>query len=124
MGRLIFALFGGTSPAFKDLCVSNEHDQVPDDFIECWATCYWCLQASLSAPLSQAEHARLEPLLKSLLEKVCRFTLPTEEELLGEDVMTLMEGMSAHHAERLGIAPEHIETGYRNFVREICQKQG
>ena len=123
MGRLIFALFGGTSPAFQDLCVSNEHDQIPDDFIECWATCYWCLQASLSAPLSQAEHARLEPLLKSLLEKVCRFTLPTEEELVGEDVMTLMEGMSARHAVRLGITLEDIVRGHRSFVREIFQQQ-
>ena len=122
MGRLIFAIFGGKNPAFRDLCVSNEHDQIPDDFIECWATCYWCLQASLSAPLSQAGHARLEPLLKRLLEKVCRFTLPTEEELIGEDVMTLMESMSTHHAERLGIAPENIESGYRTFVKETFQE--
>ena len=122
MGKLIFAMFSGNSPAFRDLCVSNEHDQIPDDFIECWATSYWCLQACLVAPLSQPD-ARLEQHLKRLLEKVCRFTLPTEEELVGEDVMTLMEGMSAHHAERLGIAPEDIMRGYRSSVREIFQQQ-
>ena len=119
MGKLIFALFGGTNPAFRDLCISNEHDQIPDDFIECWATCYWCIQVCLVAPLSQREHARLERLLNPLLEKVCRLTLPTKDELVGEDVMTLMEGMSAHHAERLGIAPEAVVNGHRRFVREI-----
>lgn len=123
IGKLIFALFGGTNPAFRDLCVSNEHDQIPDDFIECWATCYWCIQACLVAPLSQPEHQRLERLLKPLLEKVCRFTLPAEEELVGENVMTLMEGMSVHHAKRLGITPDAVVSGHRSFVREIFRGQ-
>ena len=123
MGKLIFALFGGTSPAFRDLRVSNEHDQIPDDFIECWATCYWCIQACLVAPLSQPEHARLERLLIPLLEKVCRFTLSTKEELIGDNVITLMEGMSVHHAERLGIAPDAVVSGHRRFIGEIFQRQ-
>lgn len=37
--------------------------------------------------------------------------------------MTLMEGMNAHHAKRLGIAPEAIVSGYRSFVAEIVQGQ-
>lgn len=123
MGKAIFALFGGTSPAFRDLCVNSQHDQIPDDFIECWATCYWCIQACLVAPLSQPAHARLERFLKPLLEKVCLFTLPTKEELIGEDVMTLMEGMSTHHSERLGISSEAVVSGYRSFVREIFRGQ-
>ncbi|MCY4559687.1 MAG: hypothetical protein OXF79_25635 [Chloroflexi bacterium] len=123
MGKLIFALFGGTSPAFRNLCVSNEHDQIPDDFIECWATCYWCIQACLVAPLCQPEHARLERFLNPLLEKVCRFTLPTKEELIGNNVITLMEGMSVHHAGRLGIPPEAVVNGHRSFIREIFRGQ-
>ncbi len=122
MGKLMFALFGGTSPAIRDLCVSNEHDQIPDDFIECWATCYWCIQACLVTPMSQSEHTRLERLLKPLLEKVCRLTLPSEKELVGDDVMALMEGMSAHHAKRLGITPEAVVEGHRSFVREIFRE--
>ena len=123
MGKLIFALFGGTSPAIRDLCVSNEHDQIPDDFIECWATCYWCIHACLVAPLSQPEHVRLERFLNPLLEKVCRLTLPTKEELVGDDVMTLMEGMSLHHAGRLGIPPEAVVSGHRSFISEIFRGQ-
>ena len=123
MGKAIYALFGGKSPAFRDLCVNCQHDQIPDDFIECWATCYWCIQACLVAPLSQPDHARLECFLKPLLKKVCLFTLPTKEELVGEDVMTLMEGMSAHYSKRLGIASEAVASGYRSFVREIFRGQ-
>ena len=123
MGKAIFALFGGPSPAFRDLCVNSQHDQIPDDFIECWATCYWCIQACLVAPLSQPDHARLERYLKPLLKKVCLFTLPTKEELVGEDVIRVMEGMSANHSERLGIASEAVVSGYRSFVREIFRGQ-
>ena len=123
MGKLMFSLFGGTSPAIRDLCVSNEHDQIPSDFIECWATCYWCIQACLVAPLSQSEHTRLERYLNPLLEKVCRLTLPTIDELVGEDVIALMEVMSARHAKRLGIAPDAVVNGHRSFVREIFQGQ-
>ena len=78
MGKLIFAMFGGTNPAFRNLRVNNEHDRIPDDFIECWATCYWCIQACLVAPLSQPEHERLERYLKPLLEKVCRLNAANE----------------------------------------------
>ena len=123
MGMAIYALFGGTNPAFRNLCVTCQHDRIPDDLIECWATCYWCIQACLVAPLSQPDHTRLERFLKPLLEKVCLFTLPTKEELVGEDVMTLMEGMSAHHSERLGIASEAVVSGHRSFVREIFRGQ-
>ena len=34
-----------------------------------------------------------------------------------------MEGMSAHHAKRLGIAPETVVNGYRSFVGEIFKGQ-
>ena len=37
--------------------------------------------------------------------------------------MMLMEGMSAHHSERLGIASEAVVSGYRSFVREIFRGQ-
>ena len=123
MGKLIFAMFGGTNPPFRHLRVDNGHDRIPDDFIECWATCYWCIQACLVAPLFQPEHERLKPHLKPLLEKVCRLTLRTKEELVGENVMTLLESMSAHHAERLGIAPETVVSGYRSFVGETFQRR-
>jgi len=46
-----------------------------------------------------------------------------EEELIGRDVMTLMEGMSAHHAERLGFEPKSFVNVNRSFVREMFQKQ-
>ena len=55
IGRLLFLFFNMTSPAIRHLHLTDELDQVPGDFNECWATCYWCIQACLNAPCSEAE---------------------------------------------------------------------
>jgi len=35
MGRLLFALFGSNNPAISDLRLVTDHDQMPDDILEC-----------------------------------------------------------------------------------------
>lgn len=119
IGRLLFAIFGGRDPAIRHLYLSGEHDQIPDDLVECWATCYWCLQACLHAPLSKAQRERISRYLKPMADRAYRLTLPTKEELLGVDVETVMEGMSESFAERLGIAPENIITAHRSVVESL-----
>ncbi|MGH6922842.1 MAG: hypothetical protein ACRED5_03635 [Propylenella sp.] len=121
IGRLLFDIFGGRSPAVRHLYLSGDHDQIPDDLVECWATCYWCLQACLNAPLSKAERERITRYLTPMTDLAYRLTLPTKEELLGVDVMTVMEGMSASYAERLGITPEHIIAGHRSVVEGLLK---
>ena len=39
IGRSIFAFFGGKRPAIRYLQIEDMHDQIPDDILECWATC-------------------------------------------------------------------------------------
>ena len=122
IGKLIFSLFGGPNPAFKDLRLRSDHDQIPDDFIECWATCYWCLQACLAAPLGKMEHERLRHNLigtTKLLEKMYRLTLPTKEELLSSEVMAVIDAMNKLHAHRLSILPETVTQGHRRFVEGL-----
>lgn len=119
IGRTLFQLFGGNQPAIQSLHLSNEHDQLPDDVIECWATCYWCLQACLNAPLSAPERKRLNQFLKPLAERVYHITLPTKEELLGEDVIQAMEAMSANYGKRLVIDPETIVASHRALVAAL-----
>lgn len=119
VGRLLFDVFGGTDPAIRHLYLSGEHDQIPEDLVECWATCYWCLQACLNAPLSKTERERLGRYLKPLAEVAYRLTLPTKEELLGDDVTTIMDGMSASYGERMGLTSVAITDGHRLFVEAL-----
>ena len=122
MGRLLFPIFLGRNPAIRSLYLSREHDQIPDDITECWATCYWCLQACLAAPLSPGERSRIAQFLKPLTVLAYRLTLPTKAELLGDDVITLMDGMGARYAEKLGIEPAAISKGHRALVEELFKQ--
>ncbi len=121
MGRLLFAVFGGNDPAIRQLNISNEHDQIPNDFVECWATCYWCFQACLKVDISEEEMSRITKYLSPIASYAYCMTLPTKKELLGEDVMAIINFMSARYAERIGVDPEAIRNGHQSFVEALFQ---
>jgi hypothetical protein len=77
IGRALFELFGGKTPGIRHLYLTGEHDQIPDDILECWATCYWCLQVCLTAPISPRERERLTRYVKTLAVLAYLLTLPT-----------------------------------------------
>jgi hypothetical protein len=54
-----FWFFGGNDPAIQHVNLDALHEQLTDDILECWATCFWCLQACLGAPCSKDEQAAL-----------------------------------------------------------------
>ena len=119
MGRVLYKFFGGCDPAIRALKLSDEHGQIPGDLIECWATCYWCLHACLAVPLSPAERKRIDRSCRPLTEAAYRLTLPTVDELLGDDVITVMNGMNQRYAERLGVDPAALITGHRALTKTL-----
>jgi hypothetical protein len=121
MGRLLFGFFGGNNSALRQLHLTNEHDQIPGDFNECWATCYWCFQACLHAPFSKPGRKRIETFLRPVARTACLFTLPSREELLADDIIEVMDKMSESYAERLRIDPLAIKKGHRAMVEEIFE---
>lgn len=121
IGRLMFSMFGGSDPAIRHIYLMNEHDQIPIDILECWATCYWCLQASLCAPVSKAQRMKLEPYVQRLVEPAYKLTLPTREELLGAPVERVMQAMSDHYAQALGIDPSAMTSGHRKTVASMFE---
>lgn len=122
LGRALFEIFGGRQPVIRHFYVSSEHDQIPDDIIECWATCYWCLQTCLAAPLSSGEQKRIRQHLKPLVEIAYRLTLPSKDELLGEHVIRVMDAMSESYAERLGVDPAAIVSAHRAQVEALFRE--
>ena len=41
LGKCLFTYFGGSSPAIRKLVIEDYYDQIPDDVLECWASCLW-----------------------------------------------------------------------------------
>lgn len=122
IGRALFELFGGKSPGIRHLYLTVEHDQIPDDILECWATCYWCLQACLTAPVSPRERERLTRYVKPLAEVAYLLTLPTKAELLSSAVVDLMCAMSETYGKRLGIEGATIAREHRAMVEALFSK--
>ena len=108
-------------PAIRKLYLSNEHDQIPDNIVECWATCYWCFQSYLQAPISPKEKARISQHIHPIASYAYRMTLPTSAELLNDDMMSIIEGMNNRYAENFGIMPEAVTGGHCSLVDKLFE---
>ncbi|MBY4638353.1 hypothetical protein K5P26_14510 [Sphingopyxis sp. XHP0097] len=123
MGRLLFRIFGGPNPAIVSLSLEADHDQIPADLIECWATCFWCLQACLAAPVSQAERARIDRYIKPLAVQAYVRTHLSEQELLADSILTVMEGLSGQYADRIGVSRKELDSSHKTLSREVYEKR-
>jgi hypothetical protein len=119
MGQVLFGFFGGNDPAIRHVKLDALHEQFTDDILECWATCFWCLHACLSAPCSKDEHAPLARYILALAEKLYRLTGLKEDELLTPDIELVMERMSERFNGRLGLDPAALTKGHESLVRSI-----
>jgi hypothetical protein len=103
IGRLIFALINGANSPLRQLYFQNLNGQVPIDLLECWATCYWCAQACLAAPVSTPQQQRLTKYLRPHLATLYQLTLPSQAELLSDTVIDIMDRMSAVYGPAMGV---------------------
>ncbi|MGP9812932.1 hypothetical protein ACTZWT_15605 [Rhodopseudomonas sp. NSM] len=122
MGRVLFAFFDGNDPAIRHVVIDALHKQFTDDLIECWATCFWCLQASLCAPYTKAERAALHPYLLRLAERVFRLTgFKRSEELQSPEIVVVMEKMSERFGAPLGVNPGVLAKSHDALIRSIFE---
>jgi hypothetical protein len=49
-------------------------------------------------------------------------TLPTRAQLLGDDVIRLMDRMSVRYAKPLGVEPSAISNSHRSFIQELFRE--
>lgn len=121
VGRLLYDFFrdhvGTRAPLIKSLRLESDDGQgLPEDVLECWATCFWALcairvaanDAGASFPVSNSEAA--------LAADLYRFTSLLPQQALGAVVQDVFAGMSCRYAERLGVSAERIELEHRGLV--------
>lgn len=122
MGRILFCVFGGPDPAIRHLNLDALHDQFTDDILECWATCFWCLQACLGAPCSTEERAALAKHILAIGEKTYRLTGMNETELLEANFVLLMTRLSERFQVRLGLDAAALARGHQSMVRAVFNR--
>jgi hypothetical protein len=115
VGRLIFALIHGANSPLRQLYFQNVDGQVPGDLLECWATCYWCAQACLTAPVSAAHRQHMDKYLRPHIVTLYQLTLPSQAELLGETVLDIMDRMSVVYGPAMGVGS--VAEAHRTSVK-------
>ena len=121
VGRLLFDFFrdhGGTrAPLVKSLRLESDDGQgLPEDVLECWATCFWAIcalrvavnDAGASFPMSSSEAA--------LAADLYRFIRLLPEQALGAVVNDVFAGMNRRYGERLGVSAERVKQEHRALV--------
>jgi hypothetical protein len=73
------------------LVLDDLYDQIPDDILECWASCIWAIQATTAGVSQHREHASLAGGLESLRATIYRVIALREEEM--EDARILRFSM-------------------------------
>jgi hypothetical protein len=123
MGRILFGFFGGNDPAIWHVKLDALHEQLTDDILECWATCFWCLHACLGAPCSKDEHAALSRYIHALAERLYHLTGLEKDELLAPDIELVMQSMGERFNGRLGLDPARLSKGHESLVNNIFQEK-
>lgn len=110
-GKILFSLFGGNKPNIQYLQIEDIYDQIPDDLIECWACCFWVIQACLLAMKS-------EPILgfDGLTDRVYTLTGLRPEEMLDDRATQIIDNMGERFSKRLGLNSEVIKNAHRDYV--------
>lgn len=110
-GRVLFSLFGGKEPPIQFLKIENIFDQVPDDLLECWASCFWVIQACHLATAKNPVYG-----LESLTERVYALTGLKGNELLDDKIIHVMERFGERFADRMGLDAAAIIDAHLAFA--------
>jgi hypothetical protein len=124
LGRVLFGFFGGNDPAVRHVKIDAIHDQVSDDILECWATCFWGIQACLSAPCSSTERLTIAKYIKPLAERAYVLTGLTQVELLASNISTVMDKLSDRFAARLGIDTAAVREAHISLTKAVSARAG
>ena len=114
MGRVLFALFGGSHPAIHELRLKASFDDLTADIVEGWATCFWAIQACLDGAREHKENVGLVKPLGTLAQRLYAVTRLQGVEMTGPGVMRVIKAMNERYAARLGIDAGVVERAHLN----------
>jgi hypothetical protein len=113
---LLFCFFGKSKALARSFNLDASLEQVPDDFLELWATCFWVGIAAAIAPQDDKPREMDEPARK-LLSGVYAATALRSQELRGETVLMVIQRMSERYAEQVGVDGAEILKAHEQFAR-------
>lgn len=121
VGRLLYDFFrdhvGTRAPLVKSLRLESDDGQgLPEDVLECWATCFWAICAIRVTVNDAGTSFSVSNSQAALAADLYRFTRLLPQQALGPVVHQVFAGMNRRYAERLGVSAERIEQEHRALV--------
>jgi len=118
LGRVLFAFFGGNPAPIRALKIDIGHSDIPDDMLECWATCYWATQACLLAATTYAGAAVVNRngRLGRLAATIYNLTGLRPDELQSDGIRQLFDALSARFESRLVMSPAGLTELYERHL--------
>ncbi len=121
VGRLLYDFFrdhvGTRAPLIKSLRLESDNAPgLPEDVLECWATCFWALCAMRVAVDDAGASFAVSSSEAALAADLYRFTSLLPQQAFGAVVQDVFAGMNCRYAERLGVSAERIELEHRGLV--------
>lgn len=119
IGKMLFVLFGGNSPAVQSLQIPRAHEDLPVDVIECWASALWAVNACKIALLHLPTERALLARLQELSDRMYRDLMLRVDQLEGEVVMGTYKSMTKRFADRLAVDPDALIQFHGREVRGL-----
>lgn len=101
--RVISAFFCGHEPPLKRLMIAREYTEMPVDYLECWATVLWTLDAIKVALAGSTSHRQFLGYVQKARTDVLKILGLTEAELDSQTVRDLRVALDHTIGARLGI---------------------
>lgn len=121
VGMLLYAFFrnrtSSAGPLLDHVVLElAEGEGLPEDVLECWATCYWALCASRVAVNERGERYKLSQNDERLALNVYRYTQLVPSAALNESLDEVFAGMSHRYGERIGAASDDVRNEHSQLL--------
>ncbi len=129
IGILLHAFFRNSSGTKRPLIekIVLEMDEafgLPDDVLECWATCFWAICATRMARDESSNGFKLSDHEQKIAHDLYRYTRLMPDEALSQTVQSIFEGMGARYAKRLGVSAEDVLVEHRKLIAASLAETG
>lgn len=101
--RALVAFFGGKSPAISRLMMAREYSEMPVDFMECWVTSLWALDAIEALMPNNRANRDFLPYVSKLRVLMIKLLGLTAAELTGTTAADIRAGLDRSIGMRLGL---------------------
>ncbi len=117
IGKTLFAYFGGRRKAIATLVLDDLYDQIPDDILECWASCIWAIQVTILAASRHREYLSLSRALESLRISIYEASGMRQEEMQEVRVLRVLDALSNRFGPDLGCHGAAILTAHQQAAK-------